>query len=54
MSKTNDTLKLGDAKFEHRALADNELAAVIGGRIPTIHPAKVELGQPRTTSFGGR
>ena len=43
MSKTNDTLKLGHAKLEDRVLADYELAAVTGGRIPTQHPAKVTI-----------
>jgi hypothetical protein len=43
MSKSNDTTKLGHAKPENRVLADSELAAVTGGRIATIHPAKVEL-----------
>ena len=44
MSKSNDTSKLDHAKLENRPLADSELDAVTGGRIPTIHPAKVELG----------
>ena len=44
MSKSNDTSKLDHAKLENRTLADSELAAVTGGRISTIHPAKVELG----------
>ena len=41
MSKTNDTLKLGHAKLEDRVLADSELAAVTGGRIPTQHRLKL-------------
>ena len=44
MSKSNDTSKLDHAKLENRALANSELDAVTGGRISTIHPAKVELG----------
>jgi hypothetical protein len=43
MSKTNDTLKVGHAKLEDRALADSELAAVTGGCVPTRHPAKVTV-----------
>jgi hypothetical protein len=31
MSKSNDTLKLADAKLENRVLADCELDAVSGG-----------------------
>jgi hypothetical protein len=37
MSKSNDVWKLGHAKLENRVLADSELAAVTGGRIPTQH-----------------
>jgi hypothetical protein len=37
MSKSNDTSKLGHAKLENGVLADSELAAVTGGRIPTQH-----------------
>lgn len=44
MSKTSETSKLSRAILENRPLADSELDAVTGGRIPTIHPAKVELG----------
>ena len=44
MSKSNDTSKLDHAKLENRELANSELDAVTGGRISTIHPAKVELG----------
>ena len=44
MSKTNDISKLDHAKLENRALANSELDAVTGGRISTIHPAKVDLG----------
>jgi hypothetical protein len=49
MCKTNDTSKLGHAKFENRVLADSELAAVTGGRIPTIHPAKVTVSDLKLT-----
>jgi hypothetical protein len=35
MSKSNDTSKLGHAESENGVLADSELAAVTGGRIPT-------------------
>jgi hypothetical protein len=49
MSKTTDSSKLSDAKLENRVLADRELAAVTGGRIPTKHPAKVELGDIKVT-----
>jgi hypothetical protein len=35
MSKSTDTSKLDHAKLENRVLADSELAAVTGGRIPT-------------------
>jgi hypothetical protein len=37
MSKSTDTSKLGHAKLENGVLADSELAAVTGGRIPTQH-----------------
>jgi hypothetical protein len=37
MSKSNDSSKLGHAKLENGALADSELDAVSGGRIPTQH-----------------
>ena len=37
MSKSNDTSKLGHAKLENGVLADSELAAVTGRRIPTQH-----------------
>jgi hypothetical protein len=50
MSKTNDTSKLGDAKLEKRVLADSELAAVTGGRIPTKHPAAVTIPDIKVTS----
>jgi hypothetical protein len=43
MSKSNDSSKLGHAKLENCVLADSELAAVTGGRIPTKHPAKVTV-----------
>jgi hypothetical protein len=43
MSKSNDSSKLGHAKRESRVLADGELAAVTGGRIPTQHAAKVTI-----------
>jgi hypothetical protein len=43
MSKCNDNSKLDRAKPENRVLADSELAAVTGGRIPTQHPAKVTI-----------
>jgi bacteriocin-like protein len=46
MSKTNGTKKI-------RELTEAELNAVSGGisnqRIPTIHPAKVELGSLKIT-----
>jgi hypothetical protein len=37
MSKSTDTSKLDHAKLENGVLADSELAAVTGGRIPTQH-----------------
>jgi hypothetical protein len=37
MSKSTDTSKLGHATLENGVLADSELAAVTGGRIPTQH-----------------
>jgi hypothetical protein len=37
MSKSTDTSKLDHAKLENRVLADSELDAVSGGRIPTQH-----------------
>jgi hypothetical protein len=49
MGKTNDTLKLGHAKLENRVLADSELAAVTGGRMPTKHPAKVTVPDLKLT-----
>jgi len=47
-SKTNDTSNIATLK-DHSLLADSELDAVSGGRIPTIHPAKVELGSVKIT-----
>jgi hypothetical protein len=49
MIKSNDSSKLGHVKSENRVLADSELGAVTGGRIATIHPAKVELGNIKLT-----
>jgi hypothetical protein len=49
MSKSNDTSKLGHAKPENSVLAESELAAVTGGRIATIHPAKIELPNLKVT-----
>jgi hypothetical protein len=49
MSKPNDTSTLSHCANDHRALEDTELAAVTGGRIMTIHPAKVELGDLKVT-----
>jgi hypothetical protein len=43
MSKSNDGSQLGRVKPENHVLADSELAAVTGGRIPTRHPAKVTV-----------
>jgi hypothetical protein len=43
MSKSSDGSQMGRAKPENHALADSELAAVTGGRIPTRHPAKVTV-----------
>jgi hypothetical protein len=37
MIKSNDSSKPGHAKLENGVLADSELAAVTGGRIPTQH-----------------
>ena len=37
MSKSNDTSKPGYAERENGVLADSELDAVTGGRIPTQH-----------------
>jgi len=48
MGKTNDTSRCALLE-DHRPLADSELDAVSGGRIPTIHPAKVELGSVKIT-----
>ena len=44
MSKTNDTPNFSHGTKDHGTLADSELDAVTGGRISTIHPAKVDLG----------
>jgi hypothetical protein len=49
MSKTNDTSKLGHAKLENRVLADSELAAVTGGRIPPYTLAKVTVPDLKLT-----
>jgi hypothetical protein len=49
MGKCNDTAKLGHTKLENRVLADSELSAVTGGRIPTQHPAKVTIPDIKLT-----
>ena len=54
MSKISETSKLRcarlkDRALEDRVLEDSDLSAVTGGRIMTIHPAKVELGDLKVT-----
>ena len=48
MSKTNDISKFVIAE-DHHTLADSELDAVTGGRIPAQHPAKVTVPDIKVT-----
>jgi hypothetical protein len=58
MSKNTDTSKLGHAKLENGVLADSELAAVTGGRIPTQHKwadiSMVRASDPSAALLGWR
>jgi hypothetical protein len=56
MSKSNDTSKFGHAELENGVLADSELAAVTGGRIPTQHKwadiSMVRVSDPSAALLG--